>query len=473
MKQFIIICFLIVTLNGCQKDGSPVIVNSFPPIFPDYTEVTVPSNIAPLNFMMTEKSDKIKVIIEGKVDRIEIESRLFADIPIRKWKKLLHENKELNIKVRSKSDGKWKEYAPFKIYVSTDEIDYGLCYRKIAPGYELYSKMGIYQRDLSNFKESTIIENTLLPNNCINCHSFAKCDPQIMQLHIRGKNGGTLVMNGEYSEMLDTKTKATGFSCVYPYWHPTGKYIAYSVNNIKQIFHNVPGQILDVYDLESSVVVYDIQKNKLLVYPALKNKMKLNTFPVFSADGYKIYFCSAEAQDVSKHLTDIKYSLCSVDFNPQTGNIGDQITTLYDGAGGSVSFPRPSYDGRFLMFNRSAYGNFIVWHKDADLFLLDLKSGDIRGIDELNSDDTESYHSWSSSSRWVVYSSRRIDGLHSRPYIAHINNEGKFSKPFILPQRDPRYYDRLLLSYNIPEFIKGKIKLPLKKIEQTTRKKVE
>lgn len=473
MKQFITLCFLIVTLNSCQKDGSTIVVKCLPPIFPDYTEVTVPSNIAPLNFMLMEKCDRIEVIIEGKIDKIDIRSRLYADIPLRKWRKILRENDELNITVKAKREGKWTEYAPFKIYISKDEIDYGLCYRRIDPGYETYSKMGIYQRDLSCFKESTIIENTLLPGNCINCHSFAKCDPQIMQLHIRGKNGGTLVMNGEYSEMLDTKTKATGFSCVYPYWHPSGRYIAYSVNNIKQIFHNVPDQILDVYDLESSVVIYDIQKNKLLVYPALKGKTKFNTFPVFSADGCTLFFCSADAQDVSQHLRDIKYSLCSISFNPETGEVGEEIKVLYDGAGGSVSFPRPSYDGKYLMFTRSAYGNFIVWHKDADLYLLDLKSGETRSLDELNSDNTESYHSWSSSSKWVVFSSRRIDGLYTRPYLAHINSEGKFSKPFILPQRDPGYYDRLLQSYNIPEFIIGKVKLPLKKIEQPSRKKVE
>ena len=71
--------------------------------------------------------------------------------------------------------------------------------------------------------------------------------------------------------------------------------------------------------------------------------------------------------------------------------------------------------------------------------------------------DTESYHSWSSNSRWIVFSSRRIDGLYTRPYFAYIDEEGNASKPFLLPQKDTDYYHRFMKSYNIPEFITGKV----------------
>jgi len=73
----------------------------------------------------------------------------------------------------------------------------------------------------------------------------------------------------------------------------------------------------------------------------------------------------------------------------------------------------------------------------------------------VNSSETESYHSWSSSSRWFVFSSRRIDGLYTRPYIAYIDENGNAAKPFLLPQRDPNFYDEFMKSFNIPEFTKG------------------
>ena len=59
----------------------------------------------------------------------------------------------------------------------------------------------------------------------------------------------------------------------------------------------------------------------------------------------------------------------------------------------------------------------------------------------------------------MIFSSRRIDGLYTRPYIAYIGKDGKVGKPFLLPQKDTEFYDRFMMSYNIPEFITGKVKV--------------
>ncbi len=41
--------------------------------------------------------------------------------------------------------------------------------------------------------------------------------------------------------------------------------------------------------------------------------------------------------------------------------------------------------------------------------------------------------------------------------ILYIDEEGNASKPFLLPQKDTDYYHRFMKSYNIPEFITGKV----------------
>jgi hypothetical protein len=69
----------------------------------------------------------------------------------------------------------------------------------------------------------------------------------------------------------------------------------------------------------------------------------------------------------------------------------------------------------------------------------------------LNSDFTDSYHSWSSNSRWLAFSSKRIDGLTARFFIAYIDENGASGKPFIMPQKDPEFYGRFLKSFNLPE----------------------
>ena len=80
-------------------------------------------------------------------------------------------------------------------------------------------------------------------------------------------------------------------------------------------------------------------------------------------------------------------------------------------------------------------------------------------LDEANSDDTESYHSWSSNGRWVVFSSRRSDGTFTRPFFTHIDKEGRATKPFELPAKDPDYHRQLLKSYNVPELMRNPVTL--------------
>ena len=75
----------------------------------------------------------------------------------------------------------------------------------------------------------------------------------------------------------------------------------------------------------------------------------------------------------------------------------------------------------------------------------------------LNSPDTESYHSWSSNGRWVIFSSRRDDGSFTRPFIAHIDEEGNASRPFELPMSRPEAHRLSMKSYNVPEFMRGPV----------------
>ena len=124
----------------------------------------------------------------------------------------------------------------------------------------------------------------------------------------------------------------------------------------------------------------------------------------------------------------------------------------------SVSFPRISPDGKYLVFTLHQYGNFSIWQKDADLYMLNLADNTIQPMDEINTDQSESYHSWSDNNRWMVFSSRRIDGLYTRPFFTYIDENGKAHKPFMLPQKNPQqFYDNLLYSYDLPEFIKDKV----------------
>ncbi len=435
-----------------------------PDIFPDYINVTIPFNIAPLNFRMKEAGSRGLLYLEGNGCKISIRSSggKFL-IPPHRWERLLEENKGRSIKatVFLKEKGYWKRFNPFSVAVSSEPIDAYLVYRLIEPGYELWNKMGIYQRNLENFKETAVYENKMTNYNCVNCHSFCMQDPQKMMFHIRGQYGCTIVLKDGKAEKLNTKTDSTISALVYPYWHPSGKYIAFSVNKIDQAFYLNNKDRIEVFDSKSDVAVYDTEKREIFTSPLLFSKDVLETFPAFAPDGKTLYFCSSRSFPVPEKSDSVKYSLCSIPFYPDTRKFGECTDTIFNSgiSGKSAAFPRISPDGRFLLFTVSGYGSFPIWHKDADLCLYDLIAEKYIDLSNINSPDVDSYHSWSSNSRWIVFSSRRIDGLYTRLFIAYIGKDGKPGKAFLLPQRDPDFYGDLLKSYNIPEFVKDKVRL--------------
>ena len=470
MKKILYILMGLMGLIGCTETVTDAKQEALQPhIYPDYLGVTIPVNIAPLNFSMAdEKALCIDAVITDRHGNdLHSQGEESVDFDIDDWHALLDQNRgdSLNVTVSAKYDDGWHTYRPFSIYVSPDSIDYGICYRLIEPGYEVWSKMGIYERDLSSFDERALIENTQF-EGCVNCHSFNRGNPADMSLHIRGPHGATLLrQNDGPITAYNTKTDQTLGLCVYPYWHPSGRYIAYSTNSTKQLFHSADSNRIEVFDTASDLQVYDIEKNELLLSPLLKQEGVYETYPVFSADGRSLYFCAAralpqteQAEQSAAKLDSICYNLCRIDFDPATGDFGNHIDTIINAEAQhkSVSFPRPSYDGRFLCYTLSDYGQFSIWHHEADLWLLDFSTGQSQPMTGANSDDTESFHNWSTNSRWLVLSSRRDDGLFTRPYFCHVDAKGNVSKAFMLPQRNPRrFYCERFFSFNVPDFIIG------------------
>jgi hypothetical protein len=129
----------------------------------------------------------------------------------------------------------------------------------------------------------------------------------------------------------------------------------------------------------------------------------------------------------------------------------------------TMSMPSVSPDGKFMVCSMSDYGYFTIFHKKSDIYLIDLETKEYKKL-EINSSSNESYSSWSSNSRWLVFSSKRIDDVFTRPHIAYIDSNGVAHTPFVLPQKNPDMYEQLLANYNRPELISGKIELSAREI---------
>jgi dipeptidyl aminopeptidase/acylaminoacyl peptidase len=305
------------------------------------------------------------------------------------------------------------------------------------------------------------------PNGqCINCHNYQQYNPERMLFHARQNLGGTIVAYDGKIRKINMKNDSILSAGVYPTWHPELPLVVFSTNLTHQAFHVSSPNKIEVYDTSSDLIAYDVTRNE--VTNIENDPDELEVFPYWAPDGKSVYYSSAHFEypdsttnhvyEYVKRYNKVRYNIYRKSFDPATMTFGSrELVFAADSLGKSATLPRISPDGRFLLFTMATYGVFHIWHHDADLWMIDLQTLKARPARELNSKDTESYHSWSSNGRWVVFSSRRDDGDYTRPFIAHIDENGKGTKPFELPCADPDYHRQFVKCYNIPEFMKGPV----------------
>ncbi|MCQ2111400.1 MAG: hypothetical protein MJY79_07900 [Bacteroidaceae bacterium] len=480
---------LIMTLAACLLASCAKVPAEFQEpgnaiqIMPDYKDVTVPSNIAPLNFYIM--SDAARYVTQFKAGSQSYTRRgRTVAIPLRRWRSMLSDG-PISVQVFAKSpeDGKWVGYRSFSITPSS-EIDRYVSYRQIPPSYQQYEDIRLRQRDMSSFHDRAFYSNAMVhrpadgQGQCVNCHSFKNYGTDDMQFHTRQYKGGTIIYHDGKLRMVNIKNPATSSFGVYPAWHPTHDLIAYSTNSTMQAFHTVNDNHIEVFDSESDLILYDLKANRVSIVS--NDPDQLECFPTWSPDGKMLYYVSAkcpkvpEGADRTEYLASVyeqvRYDIFRKSFDPETKTWGP-AEKVFDASSQnrSATLPRISPDGKRLMFTLGEWGVFHIWHKDADLYMMDLETMQARAIAEINSQDTESYHSWSSNGEWVIFGSRREDGGFTRLFITHANQDGTFSKPFTLPQRDPWSNTHMLTSYSVPELTGAPVRLSARKLTRFVR----
>ena len=355
---------LLLFASCAQTPENAEQVNHLPNMYPDYADVTIPVNIAPLNFEIRNKhlcNIETILTIEG-ADEYDADNTLTATsnsqnlkFDLKEWKYFLAKAAGKNIKVQiySKSDeGKWTAFRPFTWQVVSDSIG------------------------------------------------------------------------------------------------------------------------LEVYDTASSIYVADLNDNHIISSPLASDSSRLETFPTFSPNGKYIYYCAANKKELSdKNLKNLKYALVRIPFNEENGRFGERIDTLYSSR--SVCHPKLSPDGRFCLFTVLDYGTFPAWHTESDLYMLDLQTGKTDSLNIVNSKKSDTYHCWSHTGKWFVFISKRDDGIYGKPYFCYIDRQGKAHKPFVLPQKEPSFYDDCLKSFNIPELSRGPVPFNTIDIEQALKQEAE
>jgi hypothetical protein len=345
---------------------------------------------------------------------------------------------------------------------------------------QIRGRLGIYQRDLRSFDEKLVLDNRRYKSGCVNCHVFCSNRPDKALMDVRTSKQGdkTLLIGPETVDKLGVKLG-------YAAWHPSGKLAAYSINGLSLFFHTARDEVRDMFELDSALAYFVVDSKTVRTSPAISRKDRLETWPTWSADGRYLYFCSAPVlkTDQTKVPPDgykeVKYSLVRISYDLESDKWGEVETVLSaQDTGLSILMLRTSPDGRWLMFCMCEYGVFPTWQPSSDLYIMDLKAAEKTGRYEyrrldINSGKSESWHSWSSNSRWIVFSSKREHGSFTRSYISYVDETGKAYKPLIVPQKDPEFYCYCPETFNTPEFVTGPIAVTGERLARVVRGSAE
>lgn len=465
--------FLLLCLTACTQWHEPEgQYDAAAPLSQRFDSVMLPVGIAAPNFYVkgADRGAQAEFVAKdgSSIQAVGSDSALVFDLD--EWHEFMasaaKDGGDVRLEVSTPDDaGHWRSYPAIHLSVTTDTVPRYLSYRLLYPGYQLWNEMGIYQRDLTTYDETPILENKAIgTSQCVNCHYTLQGDPATRMLHIRGAgetSGTWAVRGGELKRIIADRSVSTS-GIAYPSWHPDGRHLAFASNDIQQFFHQQGKVPIEVTDLSARLVIVDSETGETTTVPALSDPHYLYTFPQWSPDGRTLYFARALLPDGATEMTPsmidlLHYDLCSLPAGEGGAIAPDAVvTTVYAAAaeGMSATHPQLSPDGRWMVFTRIRYGSFSIWHPEADFWLIDMEQGIARPLDELNSADVESFHQWSPDGRWMVFSSKRDDTLWARPYLAHFDADtGRFAFPLLLPQADPTYYDTFTLTYNIPQFL--------------------
>ena len=485
----------ILLLSSCANHpdvpSSSKEAKCLPAIFPDYCNVTVPCNIAPLNFMLS--ADEYEACV-ARITTPDGQQQTYGkgvkvQIPEAEWHAMLDASKGKSIKVEvwGQKENEWLSFSPFEIHVAMEPIDEYLSYRLIEPSYVAWTYMEIAQRNLTTFEESQIFNNEITMNDrekgqCINCHSYQNYKTDNMLFHVRLSNAGTVIVNDGKVSRVNMKRDYTISGGVYPSWHPIAKLVAFSTNKTRQAFHTAHPNKIEVYDLASDLILYDVETDSVSIVS--NDSTLLEIYPTWSPDGKYLYYGKSvplpeemRDKDIRTTYPKIQYNLYRRSFDLATHGFGEE-ELVYDAASDdkSVTLARISPDGRYLLFAIGQYGCFHSRHHDGDIVCIPLEQYTGTPLNAENStpidltllnskDYSDSYPSWSSNGHWIMIASRRDDDNYSRVYFAYFNN-GKVEKAFLLPQEDPELHISLLKSYNRPEFMVEPVKISVEEFSR-------
>jgi tetratricopeptide (TPR) repeat protein len=245
---------------------------------------------------------------------------------------------------------------------------------------------------------------------------------------------------------------------------PTGRYVVSTVKD-RSVFVAIPDLMISqlFFPIKGILVVYDRETQTFAALPGADDPQYVQSNAVWSPDGKYIVFARAKAyhaerldqqnsalvdeKDVPEFTVEkrpFRYDLYRIPFDDGKGGTAEPLRGASDD-GMSNFFPKYSPDGKWIVFCKA--NSYMLLQPDSELYIIPAAGGVARRL-RYNTARMNSWHSWSSNSRWLVFSSK-VNGPYTQLLLTHIDEDGNDSPPVLLERFTSP--DR---AANIPEFVK-------------------
>ena len=245
---------------------------------------------------------------------------------------------------------------------------------------------------------------------------------------------------------------------------PDGRYVISTVKD-RAVFVATPGIEFSqlFFPIKGILVVYDTETRSYAPLPGADDPEYVQSNPTWSPDGKWIVFARTKAyrkdgiENASSILLDekdvpefveekkpFKFDLYRVPFNGGRGGKAEPIAgASHDGK--SNFFAKFSPDGKWIVFCKAE--NYMLLMPDSELYIVPAEGGEARRL-RANTRRMNSWHSFSSNGRWLVFSSK-ANTPYTQLFLTHIDEDGQSTPPVVLERFTGS--DR---AANIPEFVR-------------------
>jgi hypothetical protein len=352
--------------------------------------------------------------------------------------------------VRRKAGGAIQASQKVRFRISRWPADEAIVYRLVAPPFNSRKTPDTFVRDLRSFETRPFL--FARRRYCFNCHTFSSKTGTggKLGIQVRYMAGGHYDLR-VYLGMYDMEERR-GWKVRLPFgiqmttfmaWSPDGGKLAFSANQQLVTLAPIVYETQFAGEPTSDIAIYDVPRAIAYLLRGASDPDLLEIYPRWSPDGTSLVYASAPA---GVHPAQVQYDLRVIPFNEGKGGRSEAIPGASQNEKSNY-YPRYSPDGKWLSFCQSDGGSLIKSSSDLYLLPADLESPSHRL--ECNAEyAADSWYSWSSNSHWLVFASKRDDGIYARLYLTQIDEKGHASPAVRLPLKDAP-----LESFNIPEFM--------------------